>query len=363
MNKLAIIGASTGQLPLVRKARQKGIETHCYAWADGAVCRNECDFFHDISIYDIDAIVESCQRVGVDGVVSTASEKIAPVVAQVAQRLGLNGTTPQAINTIQNKGSVRRLTASLSAIAKPRIWTPSERDNIIYPCVVKPAVGAAKKGVSFCASESHLDEALKYAGDGEILIEEYITGDEYSVESLSYHGEHHVIQVTQKKSSGHPHFVELEHHQPAPLSDETRQAVEKAVCDLLTAVGYTNGASHIELKINPQGIYLIEINARGGGGHIADTLVHLSTDCDYISDIIDISLDRYVYNPVHNIAYSGILFLSAQNTRVQQYFNNESYPWLVERCRLNNNDTLTMSTSNYDRDGYIIYQSQTPIEL
>ena len=52
MRKLAIIGASYLQLPLVKKAKEMGIETHCFAWEEGAVCKEYSDFFYPISIFN-----------------------------------------------------------------------------------------------------------------------------------------------------------------------------------------------------------------------------------------------------------------------------------------------------------------------
>ena len=43
--KIAIIGASYLQLPLVRRAKEMGVETICFAWEEGAVCKDFCDRF------------------------------------------------------------------------------------------------------------------------------------------------------------------------------------------------------------------------------------------------------------------------------------------------------------------------------
>lgn len=55
--RLAIIGASIGQLPICLKAKEMGLETHCFAWEQGAVCKDFVDFFHPISITEKDKIV------------------------------------------------------------------------------------------------------------------------------------------------------------------------------------------------------------------------------------------------------------------------------------------------------------------
>ena len=47
--KLAIIGGSYLQLPIVKRAMEMDIETHCFSWRDGAVCADVANYFYDIS--------------------------------------------------------------------------------------------------------------------------------------------------------------------------------------------------------------------------------------------------------------------------------------------------------------------------
>lgn len=360
---IAIIGASTGQLPLVLKAKEKGVRTVCFAWENGAICKDECDEFYPISIFETEEIVKICKELDINGVATTASEETALACSIISNKLGLTGNSPLVIKNIQDKKKVRYLTKEIKGLSVPKTWTIDQKDEISYPCVVKPIKGSAKKGVSYCDNPSNFDKAIIYtqASKSEILIEEYISGDEYSVESLSYHGNHNVIQITQKITTGFPHFAELEHHQPAIIDGNLKESIIEVVKKILSAVNYANGASHIEIKVNDNKIYLIEINPRGGGDRISDTLVGMSTDCDYLSAVIDIALNQYDMKPVRNVAYCGILYLTAQNSRILKYFDNKDYDWLVERNRINNR--LTVSSSNYDRDGYIIYKSPIQINL
>ena len=61
MKKLAIIGASYLQLPLVKKAKEMGLEVHCFAWEEGAVCKEMADYFYPISIVEKEEILKICQ--------------------------------------------------------------------------------------------------------------------------------------------------------------------------------------------------------------------------------------------------------------------------------------------------------------
>lgn len=362
--KLAIIGAASGQLPICLKAKEMGVETHCFAWPDGAVCIDVVDFFYPVSIIEKDTIVEKCRKLKIDGVVSNASELTSEVVSYVSEKLGLNGTPFRVLEQLHNKFYVRSLSQTVDGLAKPVFYKYEGEDLGVYPCVVKPCEGSSKAGVSFVCDKDGFSKAVEYAKNstnGEILVEEYIEGKELSVESISYHGHHQIIQITDKDSSSAPHFVELGHHQPALLSFELKEAIERLIPGLLKTIGYTNGASHIELKYNSKGIYLIEVNLRGGGDDISNKLVQMSSGIDYLRCMIEVALGTY-RRPVKSSepSFAGIYYLCKQTEWLLPFFEQaKNKEWFVEGEIKNH--VLQESHSNYERDGYLIYKSDHKI--
>ena len=107
MKKLAIIGASYLQEPLVRKAKEMGLYTICFAWADGATCAEICDKFYDISIVEKEQILKVCQEEKIDGICTIASDVAAPTVAYVANAMGLVGNDYEAAVRANNKYLMR----------------------------------------------------------------------------------------------------------------------------------------------------------------------------------------------------------------------------------------------------------------
>ena len=68
MKKLAIIGASYLQEPLIEKAKGMGLETHVFAWQTGDIGEHSADYFYPISIVEKDKILEKCREIGIDGI-------------------------------------------------------------------------------------------------------------------------------------------------------------------------------------------------------------------------------------------------------------------------------------------------------
>ncbi|MBD5216861.1 MAG: ATP-grasp domain-containing protein [Bacteroidales bacterium] len=361
---IAIIGASTGQEILYRKAKEMGLHVIGFAWDKGVLTDSMFDEFYEISVKDIDAIVEICKTRKIDGIVTNASEFLMPLTSEIAERLGLTCTPAQTIRIIQNKDIVRELTKGIEGLGQPKYYIYPDKSFFTYPCVVKPVKGASKKGVSFCNNDEEFTSAIEYAGnDSKILVEEYIQGREFSVETLSYHGKHDIVQITDKQSSGPPHFVELAHHQPSTISGEYKSKIRECVRRILDKVKFQNGATHIEMKLDEitGELYLIEINCRGGGDHISDTLVSLSTNCDYIREIINISLNTYKHREYEDIGYSGICYLCKQNKDILKHFSSPHPEWIIDIQKTE--DILSEATSNYDRGGYFIYRSSKPIKI
>lgn len=358
---LAIIGASSGQYPICLKARELGCETVCFAWEQGAICKDIVDHFYPISIYEKDRIVEICSSLNVDGVVSNASDRTAEVAAYIAERLHLNGMPFSKLMALQDKFYVRSLTQSIFGLKPLRFYRYQGNDMHVYPCVVKPCRGRGKKGVCFAHNETDFEEAVSYAlknNDTGIIVEEFIEGKELSIESISFHGRHYVIQITDKDSSSDPHFVELGHHQPADISTMIKHKIETVVPDVLTALGYTDGASHIELKYRGDDLFLIEANLRGGGDDISNKLVFMSSGIDYLKCIIDVALNQFkepemIADPCH----AGIYYLTKQTSHLLPFFEKaDGKDWLIEK-RIYSTD-LQESHSNYERNGYLIYKSK-----
>lgn len=363
--KIAIIGASIGQFALCQKAKQLGHETFVFAWDKGAVCKDIADHFYPISIFEYNKIVDICKQEKIDGVVSNASDQTAEAVAYIASKLNLNGTPYEVLISLHDKYKVRSLTQNIQGLNILQYYKYQGEDKNIYPCVVKPCIGGGKKGVSFVKSPKEFAEALDYASDKnnhDILIEEFIEGKEISVESISFHGKHYIIQITDKDSSPAPHFVELGHHQPADIPPILQDKIHQVIPQLLTTIGYTNGASHIELKYKGNELFLIEANLRGGGDDISNRLVSMSTNIDYLKYMIDVALDTFSTPSPIQTNHAGIYYLCKQTANLYPFFKKaENQSWCIKKEIFS--DELNESHSNYERDGYLIYKSDHKITI
>lgn len=368
--KIAIIGGSYLQLPAVLKAHKLGLEVHCFSWEEGAVCAEYTDYFYPISILEKERILSVCREIGVDGVMTIASDVAVIAVNYVAKRLGLV-SNPEEYSLITTDKYFMRQCFSKNQLPSPRfcLATIQEYDiaHFSYPLIVKPTDRSGSRGVEKVYSSESVAMAVERACSESFthtaIIEEYIGGREVSVESISFDGCHYVLAVTDKITTGAPFFVELEHHQPSLLSESLQNEIRKIVLESLTALHIQYGASHSELKITDDGqIFIIEIGARMGGDFIGSDLVQLSTGYDFLAATIKVSLgifDKPIMNESH---CSGVYFLSKETEYLRNVIMNASKYSEIVRADITDENLKNIECSS-DRSGYLIYQSNKRFNL
>lgn len=368
LKKLAIIGASYLQLPLVEKAKKMGIETHCFAWPDGAVCKDIADFFYPISILEKDTILKKCIEINIDGITTIATDMAVPTICFVAEKMNLVSNSFISSLASTNKGEMR------NAFKKSNCSVPKflETDTIgvnskdfKFPLIVKPVDRSGSRGVTKVLFDNELPEAIHYAINESFIkkaiIEEYIDGNEVSVETISYNGNHTVLAITDKITTGAPHFVELAHHQPSQLPKEIQDKIKIETIKCLNALDIKVGAGHSEFKITAAGdVFVIEVGARMGGDFIGSHLVELSTGYDFLEGVINIALGKYEKPILKNNSFSGVYFLSKETQEILPYFSQINSFDIQKEVQ---NTTIKNSTNSNDRSGYLIYQDNKKIQL
>ncbi len=299
MKKIAIIGASYLQLPLILKAKEKNLETHVFAWGVGDVGEKVADFFYPISIIEKDRILEECIKIDIDGICTIASDLAVSTVSYVAEKMGLIGNSIESAQYSTNKHLMRTQFDKYN-LPSPRSRLVNGYDEVChqtfkYPIIVKAIDRSGSRGVTKLDSDRYLKDAILFAieegFEKKALIEEYVDGDEYSIECISWEGKHTFLTATKKYTSGPPHFVETGHIEPSGLDSVLLDRIKDIVFCALDSLNVKYGASHSEIKVTPEGnVMIIEIGARMGGDHIGSILVEQSTGFDYVGAVIDIAL-------------------------------------------------------------------------
>ena len=364
--KLAIIGASYLQEPLINKAKEKGLETHVFAWECGDIGEIIADYFYPISIVEKETILKKCREIGIDGICTIASDLAAITVGFVAENMCLIGNPMSAVEVSTNKHLMRECFEKNGDPSPKSIKVTGIKDveniKLDYPVIVKPVDRSGSRGVTKLDGPQGLDDAIKDAieqgFDKSALIEEFAQGEEYSVEYISWKGKHSFLAMTQKYTTGAPHFIETAHMEPANISSKCIENVKSIVEHALDSLGIVYGASHSELKIDSNGnVKIIEIGGRMGGDNIGSSLIPLSTGFDFVGAVVDIAIGREPQIEIEKRGYAGIRFLfSNDDLKVLEDIKENSADILREEMINSFSDRIVTDSSS--RYGYYVFSSE-----
>jgi biotin carboxylase len=239
------------------------------------------------------------------------------------------------------------------------------KNRFRFPIVIKPVDRSGSKGVVVVKDTNNITENIEYSRKeslcGEIIIEEFIEGEEISVESISWEGNHTILAYTDKVTTGFPHFVELEHHQPSKFwKSQIHDKIYETVIHSLNTLGIKYGASHSELIITVDGkVYVTEIGARMGGDFIGSHLVILSTGFDFVKSVIQVSLNQKPVIEFNINQKSGVCFYTDESKWVADFVNLK-HKYMVE-YHLDKLKNGPIQESSH-RSGYFIYAGNQKIE-
>lgn len=366
---------------LVRKAVEEGFAVYSI-WDPNLVRDNriEVEEFSEevvwVSFADEAAlrrcVTQTAIRYGVEHVLHLGWEDTQLAVAEAAEELGLALNPPESLRAVNDKAVMRRLLArhGLSTVRTVELdspaWVGGALGEFELPVVVKPTRLAGSRCVRLIREPGDLaDWAETLAADGysgPVLVEEFLRGNEFSVESLSVGGEHHVIGITAKQVTPLPLFVETGHLHPAPLAVSERQAITDLVTAFLGAAGYRFGPAHTEVILTSAGPKIVESQARLGGDRIP-LLVEVATGFD-IEAAIFRALAGKPIEPVIASQVGCVAFFEVEPGRLESVAGLDELRGLRDvhelRFPFSPGDLVPETISSGTRHGHVVFEAASP---
>ena len=300
MKRLMIVGASVLQLPAILKAKEMGLYVGVADYNPQAIGIQYANEFFNASTMDEDAVLSAALKFKPDGIMTLATDMPMRGVAKVSEKLGLHNISYETAIKATDKFEMIKAFKAYD-VASPWFYTVDSLEELkvlesqlSYPCIMKPTDNAGSHGVVLAHGFEDLLQSYDYsrasARHGRVIIEEYLQGDEVSVEVMVVDGKVNILQITDKLTTGAPHFVEMGHSQPSRHPFETQQAIKELAIQACKAVGIDQGPAHVEMMVTKRGPVMIELGARMGGDNITTSLVPLSTGVDMVKATIDVAM-------------------------------------------------------------------------
>ena len=377
MDKKSVLIFGVGELQrsIIRRAKLKGLFTIGIDPCADAVCKDEVDAFEIVGGQDFEGTCAVVEKYDVNAIVTAATDKPLVMMARVAEKYGFPFFSVETAQWSTDKYQMKQrfLEGGVPCARGRLISKVEDAEDLYYPLIVKPRDNSGSRGVKLCRSKEELQEslqeALQYSHMDTVLVEEYIEGQEYSIEGLHFGGKSEVIQFTEKTTTEFPYNVELAHKQPANLDEAQKETVRELVAKIATCMSFENCPSHTELKINERGVFIIETSPRLGGDYITSTLVPLSTGINMEDQLLNIALGEKVDTKTGRVdRASGVCFFCLPEGLVKHIDPkiNEVSSWPGVHgfeLKLHEGDRVNQITSSLNRYGEIIVEGNTLDEI
>ena len=365
-NKKAVLIFGVGPLQesIIGRAKKMGLYTVGIDPCEDATCRDCVDAFEVVPGQDYEGHCAVIEKYGIDAIVTAATDKPLVMMARIAEKYGFPFYSVETAQWSTDKFQMKeRFELGGVPHAQGRLISKvEEAEGLVFPVIVKPRDNSGSRGVKLCRDKNELqnsiDEALENSKLNTVLVEEFIEGPEYSIESLHHDGKSEVIQFTEKKTTEFPYNVELGHIQPANINDENKQKIREIIAKIGKGLNFENCPSHTELKINERGIFVIETSPRLGGDYITSTLTPLSTGVNLEDELLKISLGEEINPSPKAVQYSGVRFFAFEEGSVIKHVPNEDFvkgwPHVVDfSFNLQKGEKVHQITSSLNRYGHI----------
>lgn len=315
MAKIMVIAGGDWQIELIKKAKSMGHYVICTNLYEDSPAFPYADACEVSDVLDKEKNLEIAKKYMPDAVISDQSDIAAPTVAYVNEKLGLRGIGIEKADLFTDKSKQRDFCKE-NGLAIPDYAiceTPDEANLLLQKygkIVIKPIDSQSSRGVYIITSRNELEEKYKETVSWSnrrkvFLAEEYIEGDEFTVDGLVINGRHYPLCISMKEM--YPQNPNISRTQTySYFSDKyDYDLLRKTNKELIETMGLSMGLTHSEYRAYNGRYYLVEVGARGGGSNLSGKIVPFMSGVDNYEYLIKEALGETIDEDyVKNISFS-----------------------------------------------------------
>ncbi len=384
MKSVLFVGAGRHQRRAILRARELGLRVVAVDRNPEAPGLGEADEAEVVDFVEIEAVVEVGRRHGIDGVLTVSAERAVPVVAAVAEALGLPGIGARTAHLMTHKVAMRRMLAE-QGVPQPRFAAVRARREaapaagaVGFPAVLKPADSGGQRGLFMLRSpddlDRHLHAALVESPTGEAIVEAFVDGLELNGLVAARGGEPLLLLLSDRlRPEGEGFGVGWIHSYPSRLFGDALEEAERVALRAVAALGLRDGIAFPQLIVHQGKALVVEVAARIPGGQMADLALHALG-----VDLVEIALRQALGEEVPDDLVrprrsrpTAIRFLTARPgplpvgtvTRVSGLDRVLRAPGVVQAdVFLQQGETIRPVRRDGDRRGYVIAVGQSNVQ-
>ena len=328
-----VLGGTEDHILLIENLKSRGYKTILCDYLDNPPAKSFADLFIRESILDYEKILEISKKYKADLVLTVCIDQAIPVMAAVSKVLNLPCylTVSQSI-AFTNKALMKRkmieadIPCASFQIVNIRDLDNLPIDNFNYPLIMKPSDTNSSKGVIRINGPEQFINSFGYVASfsrsGDLVVEEYMIGKEYSLDFILINGSPILISHSQLRKSSMlmDRFIINRCTMPSDLSTTALNSIYDFACKISEFYQYINGPLLIQVIVNQDDVKVIEFSCRVGGGS-KHHLIAYYTGFDIINYHVDLVLGKKINQILinENNDFYGCYYIYSQKGLIQSY--------------------------------------------
>jgi biotin carboxylase len=378
------VGAGRHQRRAILRAKELGLRVVAVDRNPDAVGLPDADEGHVVDFANVETVIDVAKTHAIDGVLTVSADRAVPVVAAIAEELGLPGIGTQTAHLMTHKVAMRRRLAE-GGVPQPRFAAVRVRREALpaaqavrFPAVLKPADSGGQRGLFLLRSmedlDRHLHAALAESPTEEAIVEAFTEGLELNGLVIARGGEPYPLLLSDRlRPRGDGFGVGWIHSYPSKLFGDVFEEAQRVALRAVRTLGLKDGIAFPQLIVAGGEALVVEVAARIPGGQMADLAFHALG-----IDLVEIALRQALGEEVPDELViprqsqpTAIRFLTAQPgplpvgkvTKVSGLERVLQAPGVVQAdVFLKEGETIRPVRLDGDRRGYVIATGQTNVQ-
>jgi biotin carboxylase len=332
---LLVLGGGRLQKKIIKQTEEQGISVAVVDRDPAAPGKLLGSYNFNISTNDYEENLRIAKDLKINGILTIGTDQPVLIAAKISHELNLPSfISPETAMLVTNK-EMMKLTLSSNNIPTARyivIKSFKEKEiikeevrSLRFPLVIKPVDSQGQRGVALIDNEHHLfdhiKEALKYSKVGNLIVEEYVEGNEVTANTWIYKDKVYLLALTDRVTYFNPPSIGvcLAHIFPSKYGKQYLDEIKKLLNRTANAFNISEGPLYVQILLSNNGPLIVELACRIGGGHEED-LIPVVTGLDVRQLLIDFTLGRrykincFDFNYDLVKGYYGVFFVAAKGS-------------------------------------------------
>lgn len=377
MKRILIIGAGDYQVPAIKRVRQLGHEVFCVDYKEEQPGYKYANGYKIIDVKDKEACLAYAIELSVDGVLTWGATLTLSTVSYIGEKMGLPCLPMMTSQISLSKYQIRKRLDECGLNSGGRTFEIHSWDEVLsheykLPFVVKPTDGSGSKGVCIVKKESDIRDAIQYAFDGtrngEIYVEPYIVGEEFTVEAYVNDGQCYIYSIVKTEFEWLEEYPIYRQTTFMNITPDLEQKIRKEIVAAVKALDINWGPVNFDLIISSTDSkpYIIDVGIRNGQNLIASHIVPYSRGVDELDNSINICLGNVIDAAPKTEKYisSRLLIYSPGTIKkikdISRLIGSQNIIDIILRKR--EGDKLPPYQTKSDICGWVLAEGNTPEE-